>query len=269
MEKNVRPTSGLGSARHQMFVVLSTFLMLGSGGPASASQQRPGSALFDRAGTHASVFVGYARTGNRIIDIDGFANWGNSGSILDYADTGLVVGALVGKKFDFGDVPLRLEVDATFGNLSANTDRLDPEGLDETAESEFRGITTARAGVEQAIGPATAFATVGIAVAGIANSVTDIDFRQGEMPRVDPDDSFRDSALSIGGVIGVGVETPLADTWTLRLEGLYLDFDGKTHFVNRSGDNRCGPRRNRRPCSYNLDNTLSTVRLAIIRRFGG
>ena len=103
-----------------MFVVLSTFLMLGSGGPASASQQRPWSALFDRPGTHASVFVGYARTGNRIIDIDGFANWGNSGSILDYADAGLVVGALVGKKFDFGDVPLRLEVDATFGNLSAN-----------------------------------------------------------------------------------------------------------------------------------------------------
>ena len=34
------------------------------------------------------------------------------------------------------------------------------------------------------------------------------------------------------GVIGVGVETPLADTWALRLEGLYLDFDGKTHFVN-------------------------------------
>ena len=48
------------------------------------------------------------------------------------------------------------------------------------------------------------------------------------------------------GVIGVGVETPLADTWALRLEGLYLDFDGKTHFVNSSGDNRCGPRRNRR-----------------------
>ena len=230
---------------------------------------RDATALFDWASSYASVFVGYARTGNRIIDIDGFANWGNSGAILDYEDAGLVGGALAGKTFDFRDVPLRLEIDATFGNVSAKTDKLDPEGLDETAASEVRWITTARAGVEQAVGPATAFATIGMAVAGINNSVTDIDFPQGEMPQVDPDDSFRDNGLSIGAVIGVGVETPLADTWTLRLEGLYLDFDGKTHFVNTSRDNRCGPTRNRRRCPYNVDTTLGTVRLAIIRSFGG
>ena len=129
---------------------------------------------------------------NRIVDVEGFANWGNPGSTVDYDDVGFVGGALMGKKFDIGDIPFRIEIDGTFGHLSAKTNKLDPEGLDETAETEFRWNATARGGIEQAVGPATVFVTGGLSAARITNSATDIDFGADMPPRLDADDSFRD-----------------------------------------------------------------------------
>ena len=108
-------------------------------------------------------------------------------------------------------------------------------------KSESRWIATARAGIERSIDPATVFASGGIAAARIENSVIDIDSGPNMPSRMDPDDSFRDGSTEIGWVIGLGVEAPLADAWTLRLGGSYLDFGRSTHYVNRSGDNRCGP----------------------------
>ena len=100
-----------------------------------------------------------AGTDNRIVDVEGFANWGNPGWAVDYDDAGFVGGVLMGKKFETGGVPFRIEFDGTFGGLSAASNKLDPEGLDETVETEFRWIATARVGVEQAVGPATVFAS--------------------------------------------------------------------------------------------------------------
>ena len=148
-----------------------------------------------------------------------------------------------------------------------HTNRLDPEGLDETAATKFRWIATARGGVEQTLGPVTVFASGGVAAARIYNSVTDIDFGPNIPRHIDRDDSFRDSSTRIGWVIGLGVEAPLADAWTLRLEGSYLDFGRSKHYVNRSGNNRCGAEGPRRPCPYSVENKLGIVRLAIIRRF--
>ena len=53
---------------------------------------------------------------------------------------------------------------------------LDPEGLDETAEAKFHWIATAGAGSDYTIGRVTVCGKGGLAVADIANSVTDIDF---------------------------------------------------------------------------------------------
>ena len=130
-------------------------------------------------------------------------------------------------------LPLRrvIELDrivATFGSLSAASNRLDPVGLDETVKAEIDWVTTARAGIEQAIGSATVFITGGLALARIDNSVTDIDFGPNRPTQVDPDDSFSADATEIGWVLGVGVEAPLAADWRLRLEGSYLDFGRST-----------------------------------------
>ena len=246
-------------------IALSAVLMLAFADSARAGSE---SAAFDRAGTYVGIFSGVGRTDNRIVDIDGFANWGNPGSTVDYNDSGFVSGALIGRKFETVAVPVRIELDGTFGDLSATSNRLDPEGLDETVKSEFLWMASARAGIEQSIGPATVFASGGIATARIDNSVTDIDFGPNMPTRIDPDDSFHDGSTEIGWVIGLGIEAPLADAWTLRLEGSYLYFGRSTHDVNHSGDGRCGPGMPRRPCPYTIENNLGIVRLAIIYRFG-
>ena len=283
--ENSRPGPGRRAvsapAVFALFVLLALPALAGGDG-ANAGGERE-RAAFDWTETYAGVFIGAGRLDNRVVDVDGFAS-GNPGSSVGYAAAGTVVGALAGRKFDVGGIPFRVEIDGAFGDLSASTNRLDPprprtlptcpQGGDETAESKFRWIVAARVGVERAMGPATVFAAAGPAVARIVNSLTDLDQgfdadRQVCSPQyVDPDDSFRDDDTTVGWTIGAGVETALADAWTLRLEGLYLDFGESTHTANRSGDGRCcGAGSVRRPVSYRIENELGVLRLAVVRRF--
>ena len=278
-DRNARLPSGRGSAWRRAIIALPALAMLANGGPANAANDNG----FDWTGTYAGVFAGSGRADGRIVDVDGFSYSGNPGWAVDYDDAGFAAGALIGRKFEIGGVPLRIELDGTFGDLSAKTNRIDPrfQPPDETVESEFRWVATARAGVEGAVGPATVFASAGLALARIESSLMDLDAyrdRSGEwvlLPngraaqRMDPDDSFRDGSTEFGWVIGAGVEAPLSDAWTLRLEGSYLDFGEDAHHANRSGDDRCcGAGSPRRPVSYRIENRLGIVRLGIIYRFG-
>ena len=277
MEKSNAPLpSGRGCAWRRAIIALPALAMLANGGPANAANDNG----FDWTGTYAGVFAGSGRADNRIVDVDGFSNWGNPGWAVDYYDAGFAASALLGRKLEIGGVPLRVELDGTFGDMSANTNRIDPgnpDDPDETVESEFRWIATARAGVERTIGPATLFVSAGLAAARIENALTDLDRgldRSFDPPRptpwrMDPDDSFRDGSTELGWVIGAGVETSLSDAWTLRLEGSYLDFGEGVHHANRSGDDRCcGAGSPRRPVSYRIENRLGIVRLGIVYRFG-
>lgn len=226
---------------------------------------------------YIGFFIGSGRAYNEHIDVEGFANWGHPGSSSDYDNTETVGGVLVGKKGDINGMPIRLELDSTFGKISASTNKLDPEGLDETAEAEVLWLVTARAGLEKEVGPATLFANGGVAWSQIRNSVTDIDFRSDGPPQVDPDDSFEDDSIQLGWVIGLGAELPLSkiagkfsknkEIWTLRVEGFHADFGEKTYTVNHSGGNSCGVGGSRRPCTYNIDNKVRIVRMVISRPF--
>ena len=209
--------------------------------------------------TYIGVFVGAGRVYNEHNDTEGFANWGNPGSTVDYNETNPVGGLLIGKRLRINGVPLRLELDATFGNMSDSTNQLDPKGLDETAKSDISWLVTARAGLEQQLGPATLFANGGLALARVSNSVIDIDFARDKPPWYDPDDSFSDNSTRIGWVLGVGAEAPLGtnrraellrddEGWFLRVEGSYIDLGDRDYEVNHSGNNSCGPGGERRPC---------------------
>ncbi len=228
--------------------------------------------------TYIGFFIGSGRVYNEHVDTEGFANWGHPGSVADYDETNPVGGMLVGKRIRINGVPLRLELDGTVGNMSASTNKLDPQGLDETARSDISWIVTARAGLEHQLGPATLFTNGGLAVARISNSVIDIDFSPDKPPQEDPDDSFSDNSIHVGWVIGAGAEVPLGKNgnakllrddkgWVLRLEGSYIDFGEDTYEVNHSGGNRCGPGGLHKPCLYNIENKIGIVRLAIIKRF--
>ena len=256
----------MSSMLRQVILVLPALLMLPAGGSAHAGENGPS---FDWAGAYAGIFAGSGQVDNRLIDPTGFANWGNPGSVTRHGDAGFVGGVLIGKKFDLGDMSVRVELDGTIGDLESETNQLDPKGLDETAVAEFQWITTARVGMEKSIGFATVFVTGGLALARIENSVTDIDYFRDKPPAMDPDDSFRDRSTETGWVVGFGAEVPLTDTWTMRFEGLHLDFGRSGHHVNRSGNNPCGPGGPREPCLYRAENELDVFRLAITRPLGG
>ena len=256
------------SAARRALAAVTVLAMFGSD---SFAGEGSGGAAFEESGTYAGAFAGSVRVDNTFVDVAGFANWGNPGSTLEYDDSGFMGGALVGRKLEIDDTTLRFEIDAAVGGPSADTSKLDPTCPDETANTRFRWIVTARVGVEEAVGPATVFATGGLAAARIANSVTDVDYVGGCLEaelHPDPDDSFHHKSTEFGWVIGVGVEAPLADGWTLRLDGSYLDFGRGTFYVNRSGNNPCGPGGDRAPCPYGVENRINFVRLAILRRFG-
>ena len=53
--------------------------------------------IFAWAATYVGVFAGFGQADNRIIDVDGFANWGNPGSTVDYDTSGFIGGALSGR----------------------------------------------------------------------------------------------------------------------------------------------------------------------------
>ena len=265
MNEHSRPPSGRSDAWQRGFVASAILFLLEALGSAHAGDPTADSIWTE---TYAGLFIGSGLAQNRLVDVDGFANWGHPGSLSEYDDQGFAWGALAGSRFEFAGTPLRLEVDATFGGLSASTEQLDPEGLDETAIADFQWLATARAGVEDRLGGVTLFATGGLAAARIDNSVTDIDFGSGMLPRMDPDDSFRDSSTHFGWAIGIGIETALPDDWTLRLDGSYLDFGRKTFYVNESGNNSCGPGGPRSACPYHVENSIGILRLGLVRRFG-
>ena len=255
----------LSCAWRQVLPALVGLILLTHSSPASAECDATPS---EPGGTYAGVLIGAARMVNWIVDVDGFANWGHPGSMLDYDDVEFVGTALVGRQLKIGPVPMRFEVDGTFGDMQTTTDRLDPIGLDETATTTLRWVATVGAGTEHTIGRVTVFGKGGLAVADIANAVTDIDYSQSSPPRLDPDDSFRDISTDVGWMLGAGLETALADGWALRLDGSYLAFGSSTYAVNRERNNRCGPGGPHRPCLYTMEHTLGLVRLGIIYRFG-
>lgn len=46
-----------------------------------------------------------------------------------------------------------------------------------------------------------------------------------------------------------------------------MDFGSSTYYVNRSGNNACGPGNPRRPCPYYVENNLALAHLALIYPF--
>ena len=226
---------------------------------------------------YIAIFIGSAKAYNEHIDSEGFANREKPGSSVGYGDNGFIGGLLLGKKLKLHDLPLRIEIDGTFGDILSSSNKLDPVSLDETVETDMDWIVTARLGIEQDFKPVTVFANGGLAAARISNSVTDIDFSRDRPPQRerDPDDSFQDDSIHFGWVVGMGFEVPLAgariskneEGWVLRIDASYADFGKKTYYVNHSGNNICGPRGPRRPCSYKIKNRVGIVRLVLSHPF--
>lgn len=225
-----------------------------------------------QAKTYVGAFAGLGAVDVRMTDTDGFSgSEGVPGQTYEYDDTGFAVGAVAGRSFHLGRAQFWFEADGAFGGLPAASRQMDPIGLDETAATELHWIGTARIGVRKSLGRFGVFLTGGTSVAGISNSFTDLDAGTDGLEQVDPDDSFDDRLTRIGWVAGTGIETPVANAWTLRFEGLYMDFGKTDHQAeNRLGVNAgvCGPSGLPSPCRYGVDQRFALLRLILVRSLG-
>ena len=268
MKQNFIPLSTI----KRYFICTLSFLVLTSAFSLKAEEENPN---IEWEENYIAVFIGSAKAYNEHIDSEGFANREKPGSSVGYRDNGLTGGLLLGKKLTLHDLPLRIEIDGTFGDILSSSNKLDPVDLDETVETDMDWVVTARLGIEKDFKPVTVFANGGLAVARISNSVTDIDLSRDKFPQRDPDDSFQDDSIHFGWVFGMGFETPLAEArvskneegWVLRIDASYTDFGEKTYYVNHSGNNTCGPGGPRRPCFYKIKNRVGIVRLVLSHPF--
>lgn len=249
-------------------VAVACLLLIVAAAPAGAGDGTRDSLWQD---SYAGILAGTGRLSNTIVDFDGFANWGHPGSTLEYDTSQWTGGAFAGRRFAFGGVNLRYELEWMLGNLSASTDALDPTCPDEVAASRVRWTLAGRFGVEDRIGAVRLFAVAGPALARIVNSVTDTDFSGSCLERqlrFDPDDSFRSESTRAGWTLGFGVETEMTPSWVLRLDGAYFDFGSERYRVNLSGNNTCGPGGPHAPCTYLIGNRMAALRVALIYQFG-
>lgn len=264
MDLNSR-TAGCGRlVRAVAAPLLAAFLAMGGVGTAAAGSAKAESGN----GAYFGLFASGVRSANEIVDVTGFASWGNAGHKTRFRGQRLVGSALVGRSFMSDGMPLRMELDATVGSIAGKSDLLDPADRDETGRVEFKWMASARVGIERQIRNATTFITGGVAFAKTRKSITDVDFSDSAPSAVDPDDSFSLSDTDVGWAVSLGIEAPVADGWSVRLESVYMNFGSSRHNVNHSGGGRCGPGGERMPCPFRFDSDVRMVRIGFVKALG-
>ena len=102
-------------------ITLSAFLVLTFPDPVRAGE---GDVVSTPSEIYAGIFATRNRISNRIVDVDGFANWGQSGWAIDYDNSGSAGGVLIGRRYEQGDVSIRTELDIMSGGISATSNNI-------------------------------------------------------------------------------------------------------------------------------------------------
>ncbi len=229
-------------------------------------------------GRYAGFIFGTARSSNSILDIDGFANWGNPGWKHNYSDQGAVGGVFFGRSIGNEGLNLRYELEAMLTDFAVVSNQVDPRpiyGGDETVVSKYDWTLAAKLGIEKQIGGGRLYMLGGPALAQISNSVSDLDYNTDRSDVnygkqfFDSDDSFSSKSTRFGLTLGFGFEKDIAPNWSFRLEAAVFDFGSEKYRVNYSGDDSCGRNGPKTPCdTYLIDNSLTTLRLGFVYHFG-
>lgn len=253
------PRENTSESGHTPLIGLAAAILLFAA-PTGATAQSTGD--YWRA-SYVGIVAGSGHSTNNLVDVEGFANPGNPGHTTNYDASGAVGGLVVGKRYGSdGLFPFRVELGLNFGDIKAETNMLDPEGLDESAIAQYHWISSVKFGLEIPMPNVDLFVNAGLAAAEISNSATDIDFEV----YIDPDDSFDNNSVATGVVYGIGLEFPMSRRWSLRVDGLQYDFGTTTFEVNRSGDNTCGAA-GMVPCPYQVTNRLGVVNVGVMYQF--
>jgi outer membrane immunogenic protein len=128
--------------------------------------------------------------------------------------TSFIGGGQFGYNFQSGNIVYGFEVDGSWLSGSATTS-INAGALPYTAEQKINWLVTARARLGLAVGNALVYATGGLAVGGVENSVA--------LPIFGVGATTSESETRLGWVIGGGAEGMIARNWTVGLEGLFVD----------------------------------------------
>jgi len=208
---------------------------------------------------YAGAFFGAGQLDGRFLELEDMG-WERADAASWSWDFDSVRSAMVGHAFDVGGVPLHLEFDSSINESPARVNGWLLRNRDEAIMSEFKWLATARVGVRRDIGRVAFFASGGLAFAQMDIESTSED--------VDQDDFLRGDAIRAGWVLGAGLEAALSKSWTVRLEGMYLDLEGYEDSRRVRENSLCTPGEARYGCRDNLENRYDLLRLGIIHRFG-
>ena len=141
--------------------------------------------------------------------------------------TSFIGGGQFGYNFQSGNIVYGFEVDGSW--LSGSANATIAAGIPPySVEQQINWLVTARARLGLAVGNAMVYATGGLAVGGVENSV----FLAPAIAGL----NTSESETRFGWVIGGGAEGMIARNWTVGLEGLFVDL-GKGDAIVPLGGN--------------------------------
>jgi outer membrane immunogenic protein len=133
-----------------------------------------------------------------------------------FSKTGFIGGGQIGYNWQHGNFVFGLEGDIS--GLSGKNSGTPGFNFDSytSLQSQIRWLSTVRGRFGLAVGDTMAYATAGVAIGGVKNTVNLF----GNTP-------YSSSKTKAGWTVGGGIEHMLSRNWTIGLEGLFVDL-GKT-----------------------------------------
>jgi len=142
----------------------------------------------------------------------GTSNWSAAaGSIGAFNTSGLLVGGTLGYNFQVGAFVFGAEGDGGWSGLDGNSSNAycSAVTMGATCETKSTWLTTARLRMGYAFDRVLFYGTGGVAAGDIQAGLS-------------PPSTF-DGAVSVGWTAGAGVEFAFAESWTAKVEYLYVD----------------------------------------------
>jgi outer membrane immunogenic protein len=172
------------------------------------------------AGWYIGVHAGAAWQQTQTDSFDSYflSGLGNTSA----SKTGFIGGGQIGYNWQHGNFVFGLEGDISGLSSRTSAHLADTYG---TVDSKIRWLSTVRSRFGLAVGDTMVYATAGVAIGGVKNSLSSVDCC-----------AYSQSKTKVGWTVGGGVEHMLNRNWTIGLEGLFVDL-GKSNlssFTNKT-----------------------------------
>jgi outer membrane immunogenic protein len=146
----------------------------------------------------------------------------NEYAFVTFSKTSFIGGGQLGYNWQHGNFVFGLE-----GDISGLSGKNSISSNGYAISSSIRWLSTVRGRFGLAVGDTMAYATAGVAIGGVRNSVSFFD-----------EFSYSSTRTKVGWTVGGGVEHMLNPNWTIGLEGLFVDLGRSSLNAGEFGDFR-------------------------------